>query len=131
MSNLSGAFANLIKTKHTGLAVLEVPTGDGKTFSAVQAITQYIREYGADASAKHLYFISPQLKNLPKEAMSRNFPKNSEEFDFLVLEKNRDGLCNHLEEVRDGVSASGRMQTERLRSLPLTRYWRFCPVAIV
>lgn len=69
----------------TGLLIAEAPTGYGKTYEAVQAIYQYVR----DGGSSQILFVTNLLKNLPvdelRQAYERDGKGNLFEKEVLVL----------------------------------------------
>ena len=71
--------------KETGLSIIEIPTGRGKTYNILQCIADYREKY----PDRKIFFITTQLKNLPYDDLKRIY-KNKEQFhnDVMKIERN-------------------------------------------
>ena len=89
----------LFDTEKNGFGVLEVPTGSGKTYEAVQAIARYVKEH--DGKGRPIYYVTPQKKNIPEKDFEKAFaeiglhPKTS----ILRLPSYTDAVLKHLPEL--------------------------------
>lgn len=62
----------------SGLLIAEAPTGYGKTYEAVQAMYQYVR----DGGESQILFVTNLLKNLPVDELRRAYEKDGREAEF-------------------------------------------------
>lgn len=81
---------NRFSEKETGLSIIEVPTGRGKTYNVLVWISQYMkhcRENGI--KPRKIFFLTTQLKNLPYDDLAKlYYDKELFYQDVLKIEKN-------------------------------------------
>lgn len=90
---IEDVFLEVMKNRTNGLAVLEVPTGRGKTHSAISAIRKILQD--ENGTKRRVYFVSPQLKNLPKGDQLRKVFAG-DEYAWLRLERNSKSVEENL-----------------------------------
>lgn len=57
---------NRFSEKQTGLSIIEVPTGRGKTYNVLVWISNYMKQCRENGIApRKIFFLTTQLKNLP------------------------------------------------------------------
>ena len=99
MNPLGDVMFSFFDTEKNGFGVLEVPTGSGKTYKAVQAIARYVKEH--DGKGRPIYYVTPQKKNIPEDDFKKAFaeiglhPKTS----ILRLPSYTDAVLKHLPEL--------------------------------
>lgn len=73
-------------SKHSnGLALLEVPTGTGKTYSAAKYISDYIEAVPASREHKKVIFLTHQKKNYPDKEIISNIGIDSWQENGMIL----------------------------------------------
>ena len=81
---------NRFSEKQTGLSIIEVPTGRGKTYNVLIWISKYMkycRENGI--KPRNIFFLTTQLKNLPYEDLGTlYYDKNQFYQDVIKIENN-------------------------------------------
>ena len=76
--------------KETGLSIIEVPTGRGKTHNVLVWISQYMKKCRKiGIKPRKIFFLTTQLKNLPYDDLAQIY-YDKEQFykDVLKIEKN-------------------------------------------
>ncbi|MBD2387058.1 hypothetical protein [Cylindrospermum sp. FACHB-282] len=86
------------KLSNTGLLLLSMPTGFGKTYNVLNFIYSNYKEFAAQK--RKIFFITNLKKNLPDKELRDRFIKggNKEEFDrnFLFIDSNAETVINNL-----------------------------------
>ena len=85
MKEIIQAEINRFMKKKTGLSIIEIPTGRGKTHNILKCIASYREKF----PERNIFFITTQLKNLPYEDLSRHY-KDKLKFqqEVMKIEKN-------------------------------------------
>ena len=85
MKEIIQAEINRFMKKKTGLSIIEIPTGRGKTHNILECIASYREKF----PERNIFFITTQLKNLPYEDLSRHY-KDKLKFqqEVMKIEKN-------------------------------------------
>lgn len=81
---------NCFSEKETGLSIIEVPTGRGKTHNVLVWISQYMKSCKETGTKpRKIFFLTTQLKNLPYDDLAKiYFDKEQFYQDVLKIEKN-------------------------------------------
>ncbi|PIY08589.1 MAG: hypothetical protein COZ18_11370 [Flexibacter sp. CG_4_10_14_3_um_filter_32_15] len=103
---LTDLFQKYIPTKEgdaSGLLLLDLPTGFGKTYSIMEFIYKTYRNHD-----KNIIFLTNLKKNLDKNSLQKFFEANDEieqyEKDVIFLDSNSDSVIENLEKVRDEIT---------------------------
>lgn len=85
-----------INTSNSGLLLSDLPTGFGKSYTAIKIIYDYVTKN----NPKKVFFLTTLLKNLPVEDLRRFYIANSHEEQFhkdvLVIKSNSDFVSENL-----------------------------------
>ncbi len=76
---------NRFMEKDTGLSIMEIPTGRGKTHNVLECIAKYREEH----PERNIFFITTQLKNLPYSSLKKHY-KDKSKFvqEVMKVERN-------------------------------------------
>ncbi|MBO7593635.1 MAG: DEAD/DEAH box helicase family protein [Salinivirgaceae bacterium] len=92
----------LDKTKNTGLLLLDMPTGTGKTFNVLQFIKQYLKKN----QDKKIFFVTSLIKNVddPYEELLDDLDKDDELRDLVFRAlSNKDSAIENFEKVKENI----------------------------
>lgn len=118
----------------TGLMLLDLATGVGKTWS----VNRYIFEAMQDPTfKKRIFFLTSLKKNLPEEELREMFEQTDQrmlfENKFLRVESNYEGVLKGLTAEVERIIPADIKKTEEYRALKLyvesVRYYRSQPTA--
>ena len=85
---------SVMKAQSKGLYLLELPTGNGKTYSAAQAMREYARVL---PKGKKIIYITTQLKNLPDKELELAYQdKKLFETEVLRIKSNFDEVVDKI-----------------------------------
>ena len=107
----------LDKDNDTGLLLLDMPTGTGKTYNVIQFIKQYLKT----DNKKKIFFVTTLKKNLDDpfkdlmEALKDEGDKSLQESVFRVL-SNKDYAINHFDKVKNNIKQSDIKNSEEYKS---------------
>ena len=105
----------LDKDNDTGLLLLDMPTGTGKTYSVIQFIKQYLKEN----KEKKIFFVTTLKKNLDdpyKDLMNAlKDDKGLQKSVFRVL-SNKEYAINHFENVKNNIRPSEIKNSDEYKS---------------
>lgn len=95
------AIANFCKSMDTGLFLLDMPTGFGKTYSVLDFM---VDNYDApEFKDKKIFFVTTLKKNLPDKELREHFAKRGKADDYdkycLRIEANADMVVEKLDEL--------------------------------
>lgn len=95
------AIVNFCKTMDTGLFLLDMPTGFGKTYSVLDFM---VDNYDApEFKDKKIFFVTTLKKNLPDKELRRHFERRGKVSDFdkycLRIDANADMVVEKLDEL--------------------------------
>ena len=98
MINSISKFCN--NGKNTGLLLIDMPTGSGKTYSVLEFI---VHNYDKpEFTKKKLFFITTLKKNLPTAELKEKFKESGKESDFdrvfLQIRSNEESILENLSE---------------------------------
>ncbi len=81
---------NRFSEKQTGLSIIEVPTGRGKTYNVLVWISNYMKQCREkEISPRKIFFLTTQLKNLPYDDLKAvYYDKHQFLKDVIKIEKN-------------------------------------------
>lgn len=98
MINSISKFCN--NGKNTGLLLIDMPTGSGKTYSVLEFIVQNYNK--PEFAKKKIFFITTLKKNLPTAKLKEKFKKYGKEGDFdrvfLQIRSNEESILENLTE---------------------------------
>lgn len=95
------AIVNFCKSMDTGLFLLDMPTGFGKTYSVLDFM---VDNYDApEFKDKKIFFVTTLKKNLPDKELREHFAKRGKADDYdkycLRIEANADMVVEKLDEL--------------------------------
>lgn len=95
------AIVNFCKSMDTGLFLLDMPTGFGKTYSVLEFM---VENYDVpEFKDKKIFFVTTLKKNLPDKELRNHFTKHGKAEDFdrycLRIEANADVIIERLDEL--------------------------------
>ena len=87
--------------------LIDMPTGSGKTYGAINVLEDYIR--GKDFNdVPKMFYITPLIKNIDEviDDLRKRFKEDLELFNnsILKLPANYESIVDHLEEVKDSIT---------------------------
>lgn len=96
------AIVNFCKSMDTGLFLLDMPTGFGKTYSVLDFM---VDNYDApEFKDKKIFFVTTLKKNLPDKELREHFAKRGKADDYdkycLRIEANADMVVEKLDDYR-------------------------------
>lgn len=101
-------------TCESGLFLLDMPTGFGKTYSVLDFIADYYDS--PEFADTKFFFITTLKKNLPDEQLRKHFAKRGNEQDFdnicLRLKANSEGVIDKLSSISGKIPSSIKGRTE-------------------
>lgn len=90
------AIVNFCKSTDTGLFLLDMPTGFGKTYSVLEFMVDYYDS--PEFKDKKIFFVTTLKKNLPDKELREHFAKRGKADDY-------DKYCLRIEANADMVSS--------------------------
>ena len=95
------AIVNFCKSTDTGLFLLDMPTGFGKTYSVLEFMVDYYDS--PEFKDKKIFFVTTLKKNLPDKELREHFAKRGKADDYdkycLRIEANADMVVEKLDEL--------------------------------
>ena len=95
------------RQEKNGMFLIDMPTGSGKTYGAINILEEYIRGLNFNDVPK-MFYITPLIKNIDEviSDLRKRFKDNYELFDnsILKLPANYESVVEHLEEVKDLIT---------------------------
>ena len=95
------AIVNFCKSMDTGLFLLDMPTGFGKTYSVLEFMVDYYDS--PEFKDKKIFFVTTLKKNLPDKELREHFAKRGKADDYdkycLRIEANADMVVEKLDEL--------------------------------
>ena len=96
------AIENFCRSTDTGLFLLDMPTGFGKTYSVLDFM---VDNYDApEFKDKKIFFVTTLKKNLPDKELREHFAKRGKEDDYdkycLRIEANADMVVENLQRCK-------------------------------
>jgi len=107
------------KESNTGLLLLSMPTGSGKTYNVLNFIYSNYKKF-ADENKK-IFFITNLKKNLPIEDLRKRFIEHGNEDDFekhiLFIDSNVDTVINNLLKVDSEIPEQFKKEMPKILRL--------------
>lgn len=95
------AIVNFCKSTDTGLFLLDMPTGFGKTYSVLEFMVDYYDS--PEFKDKKIFFVTTLKKNLPDKELREHFARRGKADDYdkycLRIEANADMVVEKLDEL--------------------------------
>ena len=99
------------RQEKNGMFLIDMPTGSGKTYGAINILEEYIRGVSFNDVPK-MFYITPLIKNIDEviNDLKKRFKDDLESFDnsILKLPANYESVVEHLEEVKDLITPTLR-----------------------
>ncbi|MBD2504403.1 hypothetical protein [Anabaena azotica] len=113
MSTLEEILNQYCKQDNSGLLLLSMPTGFGKTYSVINFINSNYKEFAKQK--RKILFITNLKKNLPIDELKKRFIENGNEEDFeryvLFIDSNADTVINNLLNIDDQIPDKFKKET--------------------
>ena len=94
-----------------GLVFAQLPTSDGKTYSACAAIAEYVKKYKGRENFRKIVFVTSRLKNLPEKELREAFGREGMDYDSIVLKVQNRMDC--IKEARNNGFLSVRKEADK------------------
>jgi hypothetical protein len=103
----------------TGLLILSMPTGFGKTYNVLNFIYTHYQEFAQQK--RKIIFITNLKKNLPIKELEKRFSIEGKQEQFtnhvLLIDSNADTIINNLPKIADQIPE--KLQTQNYKKLKL------------
>ncbi|HEY9802151.1 MAG TPA: hypothetical protein V6D25_17450 [Leptolyngbyaceae cyanobacterium] len=113
MSTLEEILNQYCKQDNSGLLLLSMPTGFGKTYSVINFINSNYKEFAKQK--RKILFITNLKKNLPIDELKKRFIDNGNEEDFekyvLFIDSNADTVINNILNIDDQIPDKFKKET--------------------